>query len=104
GGRPANRILYGSEGAHLRTSSEKSSPPAEWVSAPRDTKSTPVWAPADRLSRLTPPLASSRAAPLVRLTAACKSATEKLSSRMSDEPALNASSSSERFVTSTSTR
>ena len=43
---------------------------AEWVSAPRETKSTPVRAISARLSRVMPPLASSRARPAACATAA----------------------------------
>src|ERR1051326_2225268 len=88
---------------HETTSNEKSRTPAEWVRAPSETKSTPLRATSARFCSVMPPLASSRARLAVRSTAWRRSSTEKLSSRISRAPAASASSSSSRFVTSTST-
>ena len=77
----------------------------EWVSAPTETKSTPVAPMRAARSRVIPPLASSGTCPAVRRTATVITSSVMLSSRIRSGGRGRASSSSScaSVVTSTST-
>ena len=65
---------------------DRSSAGALWVSAPTETKSTPVLATSRSVSSVTPPLASSSARPATCATAARSCAGFMLSSRIRGRP------------------
>ncbi len=72
--------------------SDRSSAGAEWVSAPTETKCTPVLAAARIVSSVIPPLASSVARPPTCSTARRNSSAVMLSSSSRVAPAASAAS------------
>jgi len=76
---------------------------AECVSAPAETKSTPVAAIARTVFKFTPPLASVLARPFTIFTAARNSFKFMLSSRMMSAPASAACATCSSLSASTST-
>src|SRR5439155_1596173 len=85
------------------TSRETSRERAECVSAPTETKSTPVSAIARTVSSATPPDASSSARPSTSEAARASTGGGMLSSRIRSAPAASASSTWSRVSHSTST-
>src|SRR5262249_21923176 len=114
-----DRVALAREGAHLllhaadlvrcerqgghRTSRETSRKGAEGVSAPTETKSTPVAASSRTVSSVPPPEASSSARPPTRATASRSRAAGMLSSRIRSAPAATASRAWSSVSHSTST-
>src|SRR6266508_199563 len=90
-------------GSRHRTSIETSSERAEWVSAPTETKSTPVCATAWTVSSVTPPDASVFARPPTSSTASRSCESDMLSSNRMSAPASSASRTSSSVSHSTST-